>query len=270
MIRAATWYVRRLGFRLVTQEPIEKIPHLAFFPHGASSATTDLNRLARALHRHPGALLAARIGRHMVLDVDVRHGGPDALARLLAHFGELPETWHAITPTGGEHVWFKHPGFRLKGRLCEGVECLTGNRLITLPPSERLEKKYRWERDLRAPLAEAPRWLIDALRPPEPPAASHPSEVPLERRIERAQRYLERVDSAVSGNHGHTQTFWVAQVLTRGFELPIEDAFDVMQDWNCRCDPPWNDYDLKRKLHEALRRGAMPFGKMLERKSTAA
>lgn len=268
---AAAWYVRRLGFRLVTQEPVEKIPHLAFFPHGATSATTDLQRIGKVLRRHPDALLAARVGeQHMVLDVDVRHGGPEALARLLAHFGDLPETWRAITPTGGEHIWFRHPGFRPKGKLCEGVECITGNRLITLPPSERLGRKYRWEHDPRVPLAEAPRWLVDALRPPEPPKPLHPSDVSLERRMERARLYLERVDSAISGNQGHTQTFWVAQILTRGFELPIHEAFEVMTDWNCRCAPPWSDYDLKRKLHEAARRGSMPYGKMLERKNNAA
>jgi len=100
-----------------------------------------------------------------VLDVDVRHGGPEALAKQLDSFGSLPKSWLATTPTGGSHFWFNPVQFKPKGKLCQGVEVLTGNRLVTVSPSARAGDRYRWIRSPLTELAHAPDWLIRAIKP---------------------------------------------------------------------------------------------------------
>jgi hypothetical protein len=203
------------------------------------------------------------VGDHLVLDVDVRHGGPERLAKLLSHFGPLPPTWQVRTPTGGSHFWFRAVEFQTRS-LAQGVEVLRGNRLVTLPPSNRSSGVYRWvQHPFDTPLAEAPRWLRDSIRVPElPPAAVHRREDGALRE-KRARAYLVHIGPAVAGNYGHARTFWAAQLFVRGFELEPERALAVLTDWNAGCAPPWSERELQRKLREAAQRGRMPWGAML-------
>ena len=38
-----------------------------------------------------------------------------------------------------------------------------------------------------------------------------------------------------------------------GFDLSADAAFDVLQDWNARCDPPWSEQELRHKIDDARR-----------------
>lgn len=80
--------------------------------------------------------------------------------------------------------------------------------------------------------------------------------------VARAAAYLDRCEPAIQGQNGSTQTFRVAMKLVRGFGLDEGTAFAVMQPWNRRCDPPWSDSDLKRKLRQAAERGTMAHGSL--------
>lgn len=71
---------------------------------------------------------------------------------------------------------------------------------------------------------------------------------------ERARRYLARMPPAVTGQGGHNATFRVACVLVLGFNLPIEEAAPLFQEWNANCQPPWSDRDLMHKLTDAGKR----------------
>ncbi len=269
--QAARGYVERLGFELVVQDA-EKRPLARYFPKGASSATRNIHLLERALGACSGALLAARVGNHLVLDVDVRHGGPQRLEQLLASFGPLPATWQARTPTGGQHYWFQGVSGEMRGILVTGVEVLRGNRCITLPPSSRAGGRYEWvQHPLRTPLAEPPRWLLDAIRVPSLPTRSVPENgTDPATRERRARAYLTKFDPAISGQCGHARTFLAAQVVVRGFEVEFDAALALLLEWNRNCDPPWSEREIRRKLREALRRGRMEFGALLNSERTAA
>lgn len=69
--------------------------------------------------------------------------------------------------------------------------------------------------------------------------------------IERARAYLNNIPGAVSGNNGHAHTFHVACVLVNGFALSSAEAMPLFQEWNTACQPPWSDFDLRHKLHDA-------------------
>lgn len=81
--------------------------------------------------------------------------------------------------------------------------------------------------------------------------------------IKAASSYVSKIPPAVSGQHGHDQTFKVASILVDGFALSVSDALPIFQSWNATCQPPWSDADLERKLIEAEKRGEKS-GKLLK------
>jgi hypothetical protein len=77
--------------------------------------------------------------------------------------------------------------------------------------------------------------------------------------LNRAVAYVGKMDGAVSGQNGHTQTFKVARALAWGFGLDAETAFQVLRDvYNPRCTPPWPERDLRHKAEDAARLGGTP------------
>jgi hypothetical protein len=83
--------------------------------------------------------------------------------------------------------------------------------------------------------------------------------------IERARKYLARMDASVSGSFGHRALFMAAVAMVRGFELDHPTALDLLRsDFNPRCSPPWNDRDLERKIDQAADKASVPFGYLLD------
>lgn len=85
--------------------------------------------------------------------------------------------------------------------------------------------------------------------------------------FDRARAYLAKCDPAIQGSGGRTTTFVTAQRLVRGFALSVDEAFDLMLEWNQRCQPPWSERDLRVKCEEAAKSGRFNEGDMLERSS---
>jgi hypothetical protein len=128
--------------------------------------------------RWPRANLAAITGRVsgvIVLDVDPRHGGDRALAELEREHGDLP--WLAVveTPSGGQHLYFAHPGGRVAnsaGRIGAGVDVRGDGGIALLPPSRRHDGAYRWAVGGPATVPELPAAWVELVRPPKRPAGA--------------------------------------------------------------------------------------------------
>ena len=86
------------------------------------------------------------------------------------------------------------------------------------------------------------------LRYTSPSASAGPLDL-----IERARRYLAKMPPAITGQHGHDQTFAVACTLVQGFGLSVDAAVPLFADYNARCSPPWSEHDLAHKLADADR-----------------
>jgi putative DNA primase/helicase len=71
--------------------------------------------------------------------------------------------------------------------------------------------------------------------------------------VRRARSYLAKVPPAVSGEGGHNQTFKAACALLR-LGLTQEEAMAPFREWNERCQPPWREKDLRKKLRDADRK----------------
>lgn len=69
--------------------------------------------------------------------------------------------------------------------------------------------------------------------------------------LERARKYVSRMDAAVSGSGGHTATFKVAVALIHGFALAWAEAWALLIEYNERCQPKWSLKELEHKLKQA-------------------
>jgi len=78
--------------------------------------------------------------------------------------------------------------------------------------------------------------------------------------LARARRYLESVPPAIAGAHGDQHTFKVCCRVVRGFDLDNESAIAALLAWNARCDPPWSETELRRKVLGARLYGREPIG----------
>lgn len=121
-------------------------------------------------------IVTGRVSGFWVLDVDPQNGGMAALAGLVQAYGKLPETYVVRTPTGGLHYYFLLPeGFeprnaqhgRVAGRLPVGIDVRGRGGQVVAPPSVRPDGAYVLINDF--PLSPAPEWLLDMIRPIEPP-----------------------------------------------------------------------------------------------------
>jgi hypothetical protein len=78
--------------------------------------------------------------------------------------------------------------------------------------------------------------------------------------LERARRYVARIEPAIAGQHGDLHTFRVCCRIVRGFALSDDEAFAVLSEWNERCQPPWTERELRDKIARARRYGKEEIG----------
>jgi bifunctional DNA primase/polymerase-like protein len=112
-----------------------------------------------------------------VVDVDIRHGGDQAQAELESLHGDLP--WQSVveTPSGGWHIYLRHPGGRVAnsaGRIGTGVDLRGDGGLALLPPSSREAGVYRWAVGGPDTVPEMPRTWVELVRPVSLPRTSAP------------------------------------------------------------------------------------------------
>ena len=242
------------------------------------AASCDERQIRSWWGMHPLANIGIATGLGsgvLVVDLD----GPAGLANF-RRFGELPQTFTVETSGGsGEHLYFLHPeteGVEIRNsvsKLAEGVDVRTTGGNIVGPGSANERGVYRVK--LAVPPAPVPDWLLHRLTAapapapkPEPrPRTRHVYDVSVE---ERARKYARTMAPSVAGSGGHTAAFTAAQKIARGFDLPADAAFRVLDEWNDRCDPPWSEDDLRRKVVEAVDKGTFPIGSLLNAERPAA
>ena len=144
-------------------------------PHGFKEATRDATAVRALWRDHPGPLIGVPTGAAtgiFVLDADTaKH--VTAAEWIERHAPYLPETRSHRTRSGGLHLLFKHRGGlrNTQARLALGVDTRGDGGFILWWPAAIEHGHYR------APLAEIPDWLLEALTPPKPetkPALQRP------------------------------------------------------------------------------------------------
>jgi P4 family phage/plasmid primase-like protien len=81
-------------------------------------------------------------------------------------------------------------------------------------------------------------------------------------RIVRCESYLDRVHPAVEGQGGDAHTYYVAGI-GHDFGLYKEDFWPLLLRWNLKCEPPWTEEELRKKMERAYERARGEFGNLL-------
>jgi bifunctional DNA primase/polymerase-like protein len=105
-------YARR-GWRVFPLKSDTLTPEIREWQHRADTYAETLYHWSR---KWPDAKVGIATGAQsnlVVIDVDVPDGEA-TLAKLEAEHGELPQTREVSTPSGGRHLYFRHPGGYVK------------------------------------------------------------------------------------------------------------------------------------------------------------
>lgn len=224
-----------------------KHPYGRLAPKGCYSSSRDPRVVKRWFDGAPynlGIATGAASGI-VVIDVDPRHGGDRTLAEHERRFGPLPPTWRFLTGGGGEHIIFKHPGWRISNNVETALGCGLDVRgdggLITAPPSMHISgRRYAIDVD-RHPdhvvLADLPDWLAAMLRSPAK-GGNGCTAMP--------EGWRRLVSEGVSEGRRNDAIARLAGHLLRRYVDPLV-VLDLCRTWNaCRCRPPLADGELEK------------------------
>ena len=147
--------------------------------HGMLDATCDPEQIRAWWTARPAANIGMRPPESVaVIDVDPRNGGEDSWKALLAEHGPIIETLTCVSGAGdgGRHLYFLHPGGKLRTKPAPGIDVKTHSGFVVVPPSVRAQTglPYRWE-DPSVEIAAMPVWLAKlVMRPTPPPVPRRP------------------------------------------------------------------------------------------------
>jgi hypothetical protein len=150
------------GFRVFPIAQGAKFPPLLNgWPQKATSDPEEIGMYWLAI---PNANIGIHCEGLVVLDVDVRSGGNDAL-ELLKLNDDLPATLCTNTPTGGKHLFYRlpadHSGVPNSASIVgKGIDVKSTGGYVLAPGSEVAAGIYTFEHDGVA-IAAAPTWLLE-------------------------------------------------------------------------------------------------------------
>jgi hypothetical protein len=222
-----------------------------YTPRGFKDATCDELTIRGWWQKWPGAGIGIPTGvasGWLVLDVDPRHGGGAAVARLLEEYGDLPETLLVETGGGGYHLIFEYPELAAlgnsRGRLPEGIDVRGEGGYVVAPPSVLASGKPYWRRNDAEP-APVPDWLIKLLTE-EKPATALPAATP------RSQAKSGAGIGLVIAEGGRNATLFRIGTSLRGRGAELHEIEAELLDINAqRCSPPLPESEVLKVARSA-------------------
>lgn len=192
-------------------------------------------------------IVTGMVSRLVVLDIDPRHDGDDALILLEHEHGPLPHSVEALTGGGGRHVYFLHPGKAMRNKvgLATGIDLRGDGGVVVAPPSVHPSgRPYAWEvshHPDETPLAAMPLWLQSLVEHDE----MHPG------RPMAHWRSLVR-SGVPEGERNNTIASLTGHLLWHGVDAEV--VLELLLCWNwIRCRPPLPDDEVARTV-ESIRR----------------
>jgi hypothetical protein len=237
--------------------------------------TTDRARITKMFegttHLNYGILTGACSGL-VVLDIDPRHDGDCTLAELEKRYGVLPKTPTARTGGGGRHLFFRHPGGKVKNSegdrgLGRGVDVRGDGGYVVGPGSLHASGgRYSWEWSAcpdDVPLAELPEAWVRLLRssktdsPIAPrshlPAPRASAQKPNPPTVTTDPFHLLHILNGVPEGYRHRSIFVMCCSLRRERARPaLIEALALLAASNCA--PPLPNDEAQAIAHDVVQR----------------
>ena len=222
---------------------------------------------------HNVAVITGAISNLVIVDLD------DKEALTWAKDSNLPPTDWIIKTGRGEHRGYRHPGGTIGNRTKIGglnIDLRGDGGWAAMPPSLHSSGAfYEWGNDFgymafpeTLPVFD-PNWL------PAPPKVN--VEIPVidrnllmdttDREVIRARSWLRERPGAIEGCGGDAHTYVTCCTILRDFNIDSGIAYELLAEWNMKCQPPWSGKALKEKMQNAVAHGTKPFGSMPDRPS---
>ena len=197
-------------------------------------------------------------GGYIVIDLD-RHpdrgiDGYEVLCDWQRETGrELPETWTAITGSGGYHIWFHtHTAMRSYANAEIGVDLRADGGQIVVPPSlHNSGRRYEWEiapNDCEC--AEATEDVIEFIKYCRPQGSEYRQST---HRGQGGERRMLLPPEIMEGGR-HTPLISLIGTLNRlgASDATIEQAVRIENEQKCK--PPFSETELQREIFPAIYR----------------
>lgn len=247
------------GFTLIPLQGKSKLPFPGF-PNTPYETELDRSKFPA----NYGVLLSDDI---LVIDIDPRNfeEGDVPHVRLFDQIGidfKQPMTPVVRTGSGGYHVYLRKPqntptrekikGFRgvdfksTKGRFMVGPESVHPD---TGKPYTKIRGDFR---DIR----QAPAALLDLLRSSVERKAHKKDEDRIKDTAENRAQFTEFCRAAVPAIEGESGDQTTYSVACKGYAYGLSDesTFAIMlKEYNPRCEPPWKEQDLWKKVQHAYK-----------------
>jgi hypothetical protein len=172
-----------------------------------------------------------------VVDIDKRHGGAESLRNLEREYGSMPVGPRVRTGGGGEHLFFAHPGQRVKSKvgLRPGVDIRGDGAYVVAAGSLHVSgKRYMWQHGKtpsKLPLPQMPDWVLKLTTQPTV-QEHHSSKATGSNPIRDGQRNATLASLAgTMRNRGMSQESITAALLAEN---------------RSRCQPPLDDAEVER------------------------
>jgi Bifunctional DNA primase/polymerase, N-terminal len=136
LLSASLAYASRLSLHVFPLYPRSKEPNGRLVHNGFLNATTDRGIIENWWRRDMSANIGVACAPSgvVVIDVDPRNGGDDTLPALEKELGSLPVTWTCLTPSGGQHRYFRDSVGHYVGTLGDGID-IKFHGYVVAPPS---------------------------------------------------------------------------------------------------------------------------------------
>jgi len=166
-LRLARQY-RGLGWSVVPVSPGNKMPAIAWANYQVAPATDNEILNWFSVGGYGIGLVQGAAAGTIVLDFDGEEGH-ETRANMEREYGALPHTVEAITPSGGCHVFLRHPGRPVPTRkkVRPGMDVRgDGGFVVACPSIHANSRRYEWDCDHHpeeTELAPCPAWVAQMI-----------------------------------------------------------------------------------------------------------